>query len=324
MMAETEIEFDQVYYALANYLQRTLVDERKQAIQDLKNLLAPFVTDEVVVIGRECVALCQANLAVLTCPNIFGMRDKDGLIPLNKLCPIGPGVYQVDNLVLFAHTFLWVEGPTEEVCFPKIYERIARKPLLGTAILGVRSTGDFDAKPKKNVERVFDLYERLSASAGLIPPAIGYIFDREERTAAQREDLGRMSHGRARFTRRRLYENYLLDPNAIAAIMNSIEDFSESRITPDEIQRWLSSTGQEAQFTRVRQPDTDLPDDWVTRVDGAEILKSLFAEFSEGRVNFSKTDHSAQLTEWLIEHKPEQLRELAGLIEEALTLEANN
>jgi hypothetical protein len=54
-----------------------------------------------------------------------------------------------------------------------IQEKIAKRALLGTAIMGVKHTGDFEGE---HAERVFDIYERLTQGRGLLPPAIGYIF----------------------------------------------------------------------------------------------------------------------------------------------------
>lgn len=225
--------------------------------------------------------------------------------------------------VFGADNILWVEGPTEEECFPKIYQQVAREPLLGTTILGVRSTGDFEAKRKDVVKLVVELYRKLSTSTGLIPPAIGFVFDREERSANQLDDLRHITDRRARFLKRRLYENYLLHAEAIAAVMNSIEGFSEWDVAVDEVQKWLDSTGHDAKYTRVNQVDADLGEDWIIRVHGADILKDLFTKFSETRVSFSKTEHSVQLTKWLIDHEPEQLQEIADLLTELLSSEGD-
>ena len=54
--------------------------------------------------------------------------------------------------------------------------------------------------------------------------------------------------------------------------------------------------------------------DWFCKVDGAKLLKELFAHFCETRLPFSKTTHSVKLTEWLIDNQPEQLLGIAGLL----------
>jgi hypothetical protein len=61
--------------------------------------------------------------------------------------------------VFGADSVLWVEGETEEICFPKILESCGKAQLMGTAILGVIHTGDFE---RRDPEIVLRIYERLS------------------------------------------------------------------------------------------------------------------------------------------------------------------
>jgi hypothetical protein len=81
--------------------------------------------------------------------------------------------------VFGADNILWVEGSTEELCFPLIVEKVLRRPLAGTKIMGVLQTGDFEGR---HSEAIFQIYKRLSEAGGLIPPAIGFIFDQEGRS----------------------------------------------------------------------------------------------------------------------------------------------
>ena len=43
--------------------------------------------------------------------------------------------------VFGADHILWVEGRTEELCFPLILSRVAKQPLFGTAIFGRNEYG---------------------------------------------------------------------------------------------------------------------------------------------------------------------------------------
>ncbi|HEU4558978.1 MAG TPA: AAA family ATPase, partial [Longimicrobium sp.] len=72
--------------------------------------------------------------------------------------------------VFGADSILWVEGKTEELCFPKILTHFGVR-LGGVAILRVSSTGDLESK---HAPLIYDLYKRLSRGAGLIPQAIGF------------------------------------------------------------------------------------------------------------------------------------------------------
>lgn len=116
-----------------------------------------------------------------------------------------------------ADNILWVEGPTEERCFPLILEKVANKTLRGIQILAIKNTGDFQGK---HAHIIFDIYDKLSGGKSLFPPAIGFIFDREGRSEKVIEDLRKRSQSPVEFLPRRMYENYLLHPKAIASVIN--------------------------------------------------------------------------------------------------------
>ena len=61
---------------------------------------------------------------------------------------------------------------------------------------------------------------------------------------------------------------------------------------------------------------------WLADVDAARLLKDLFDELSESRVAYDKVAHGFVLTRWLCENAPDDLREVAELIEHRLNKEA--
>lgn len=61
--------------------------------------------------------------------------------------------------VFGADQILWVEGRTEESCFPIILRALAGKILMGTVIVGLNNTGELEGR---DAERVVDIYSRLS------------------------------------------------------------------------------------------------------------------------------------------------------------------
>jgi hypothetical protein len=204
-----------------------------------------------------------------------------------------------------ADNILWVEGPTEERCFPLILEKVAKKLLSGTQVLAIKNTGDLEGK---RAHVIFDIYDKLSGGKSLFPPAIGFVLDREERSPQNIMDLEKRSPKTLEFLPRRMYENYLLHPAAIAAVINEDDKFREEPLTSTKVQEWLDKKKQEG-----------LSDsDWLCKVDGASLLKDLFAKLSEARVEFSKTKHSYNLTEWLVENEPAQLSKLAEFLQNVL------
>ncbi len=195
---------------------------------------------------------------------------------------------------------LWVEGQTEEKCYPQIITNILKKSLRGIQILAVKNTGDLEGK---RAHIIFDVYDKLSGSPNLFPPAIGFMFDKEERTEQQMEDLRKRSSNPVEFLPRRMYENYLLDSGAIASVINELDQ--EKVITVSDVDAVL----EECEKANCKKDSSD-----VRLIDGANMLKNIFLKLTESRVEFSKTRDSVKMTEWLIANKPESLKEISDIL----------
>jgi hypothetical protein len=57
----------------------------------------------------------------------------------------------------------------------------------------------------------------------------------------------------------------------------------------------------------------------VIEVDGAAVLKEIFSELSENRVQYDKVRHSVGITQWIIDNAQQDLREISGLLVRALS-----
>jgi predicted ATPase len=217
--------------------------------------------------------------------------------------------------VFGAEGIVWVEGPTEERCFPMILRAVMKKPLLGKLFLAVKHTGDLDSK---HARLALDIYSRLSVGSSVLSPALAFILDREDRTAAERARLQAHVKAPVRFTNRRLYENYLLNPRAIAAVANAIDGFSPTPMLEGTIAEWLVKeseawlSGERPRYgKRPKEPFTDP----LYELNAARLLERLFLEFSETRVAYDKLTHSVALTRWLCESEPAALKDIVALIE---------
>jgi energy-coupling factor transporter ATP-binding protein EcfA2 len=208
-----------------------------------------------------------------------------------------------------ADKILWVEGATEEECFPLIVRDLLKRPLFGIAVLGVISTGDFEGK---RARLTMQIYRKLSEGEGLLPPALGFLFDKERRSPEERADLEVLG---ARFLTRRMFENYLLDPGGIAAVANGIHGFHAAPITQEEVAIWIEQNRWSREFFAKDIPESQRSAKyWQENVDGAAVLDRLFTSLSETRVPYSKVEHGKALTEWLLVHRPDELREVAKLL----------
>ncbi|MEL6440253.1 MAG: AAA family ATPase [Cyanobacteria bacterium J06621_8] len=222
-------------------------------------------------------------------------------------------VFGLDNI-------LWVEGPTEERCFPLILKQIAKVPLQGTQVLAVKNTGDFESKNKVKSKIYFDIYDRLSGGEALLPPAIGFILDNENRAEQNIEDLKKRSKGKLYFLDRCMYENYLLVPEAITAVCNH-SNLRAEPISVSEVEQWIAKNKQQWTDQKISKgaKKEDLTDDyWLKTVHAANLLSALFKDFFGSDNNYKKTTHSVELTEWIVENKPEELQEIADLLRQII------
>ena len=220
--------------------------------------------------------------------------------------------------VFGADHILWVEGQTEEACFQLILDRLASYPLLGLTIAAVRETGDFEGK-RPSANMIWDIYTRLSSGNALIPSALAFVFDQEARDTKERDDLVRKSSGRLHFLPRRMYENYLIDTDALFSVMSDLPTFQQEGITEAQVREWLTANGGKKEYLAAPIEQVYLADiNWLQQVNAAKLLKHLFQDISGNREEYRKTIHSVQLTDWLIANKPEQLAELKDFLIEFL------
>lgn len=214
---------------------------------------------------------------------------------------------------------IWVEGITEEICFPKILEKLKNKTLLGTAILGVYGVGEFRQKEKSDVRRIVDLYKRLTTSeGGLVPDALGFIFDRDDYPKEQIDEWTK-DNPELFFTPRRNYENYLLDAEAIAFTINKLE--KQPIVTVSQVQAWLEI----AKVTPKYYKPLDVPeeeDDWLVTIHGKRLLEDLLKAFctTQNNRNFKEKVHANMLTEWILANNPSSLNEIADLLETVMKI----
>lgn len=258
-------------------------------------IITTHAPEVVSVVTPRTLFLLQKVEAETHITQLNSTKTQDQKLLLSEVGTRLSDVFGADNI-------LWVEGATEESSFPLIVERVLQKPLRGTKILGVVQTGDFESK---HSETILKIYDRLSKGEGLIPPAVGFIFDREKRTEANQADLIRRSKGKVVFLPRMMYENYLLNPQAIVSVMSQIEGFRDTPVTSEEVQKKLQESIKSKYSTK---------EEWLREVHGAKVLEVLFKELSENRVEYDKVLYGVMLTEWIVENAPADLQEVADLI----------
>ena len=208
---------------------------------------------------------------------------------------------------------IWVEGPTEEACFPRILARLRGKVPLGLIFIAVKNTGDFERKGSQK-KLIWELYERLTSGVALLPTVVTFSFDREYRTEREIADLERQSKGRVHFLPRLTYENYLLSSEAITTVLHTALRTIQTSVTLANVELWLSANGGNY-ISGFNWSGDFLNAEWLARVNAPRLLTDLFDQLSGVNLEYQKTVHSVLLTEWILANRPELFAELADYIQ---------
>ena len=212
--------------------------------------------------------------------------------------------------IFSAERVIWVEGPTERECFDLIVREALGGPFAGLSFVALRNTGDFEGK-EANARAVLDIYDTLSKGGSILPVTVGFSFDGEGKTEQQMEDLKRRCDGRARVLGRRMTENYLLDPKTIAGVLVRL---GEEAVDEAAVEALL------ARFAPGRMP-RGVSGEWGTieclsNVDGANLLKDVFHEATEGRQEYRKVRDAVELLRILLSNSPDHVGDLVGFVRE--------
>ncbi|MER9687241.1 AAA family ATPase [Mesorhizobium sp. M0139] len=197
-------------------------------------------------------------------------------------------VFAVDRII-------WVEGPTEELCFPYVYTTAVGPMPRSTMFVPLIATGDF-SKTGTRRDLVLDIYNRLSGAAQRLVTSVTFSFDSEDLSPRQKADLLRRAGANVRLLPRRHFECYLIDPDAIAALLlMHVPDLPGSHLSKG-IEDSLLSLGGDPAFKAEKSFAQDLYDPkWLTQVDAAKLIKRVCLDVSEQRFEFSKKLHSLEL-----------------------------
>ena len=201
-------------------------------------------------------------------------------------------------------SIIWVEGETDEICFPMIL-RAHGVPPFATKILRVAHTGDFT--DKKHGEKAVKLYKRLSEGEGLLPPALAFIFDAdmEEKLESIRAEIGKS----IKLLTRQNYESYLIVPAILAEILNrdAAEGMTKDH-TADSVATWI----------REKEGRDSNDDDWLKAVDGATLLDCMFNDLAGISYKDSKVAYGEEITRSILESDPAHFCEIVELIKSVL------
>lgn len=224
------------------------------------------------------------------------------------------GVSMTD--IFMADRVIWVEGPSEELCFPELYLMATGRAVSNqTKIISVIATGDF--MRKRDRELVFEIYKRLSSEVSPLVSSVSFSFDTEDLKDQEKCDMRRESRKMIDFLPRRHLECYLIHPESIADFITqqTKENLTEAPVlTANEVEAALKNLAGTPKF-KVTEWRNDLEDkEWLARVDAAKLITKICEEISNELVTFNKNDDSLALLRLVIKNNPAQLAELGDYV----------
>lgn len=192
--------------------------------------------------------------------------------------------------------------------FSILYEETASQLPRGVIITPVISTGDFNAIRTRR-ELVFQIYERVHQVASPLVKSATFGFDRETLTDDEMSDLKAKAAGRVLFLPRRHFECFLLDPAAIASLINKYVPDAKP-VSDEDVLKYLQSVGGETRFKARKQWKGDIFDEeWLAAVDAAALLKATCYELTDKQLEFSKMHHSLELLKHILTHNRASLED---------------
>lgn len=221
------------------------------------------------------------------------------------------GVSMAD--VFSAERVIWVEGATEELCFPFLFQQKGGILPAGTVITSVAATGDFIAK-RRDARIVFEIYTRLSAAVATLPVSVIFSFDSEQLTEVEKATMQGNAKGRLRFLPRRHLECYLLNPSAIADFIVSKSPVTAATIDSRVVTEALQAAASVRPFL-IPSWNGDLGNlDWLTNVDGAGLIVDVCDKLSDNCAPFTKKADSLFLIQKILQSDPAELSSLITYI----------
>lgn len=218
--------------------------------------------------------------------------------------------------VLSAEKIVWVEGDTEELCFPLVCQRNRNLGAVphGVRFVSVVATGDFQARSKWIREIVFSVYNRLTQNTNPLVISVRFSFDSERLSETDKLELIEESKGTLTFLPRRNFECYLLHPGAISRFLREQLPETLQDLHSTDVSACLSELASRPAFSRNWKGD--LQDRaWLREVDGARLLEMCCESISKSQLKFTKKSHSLRILKYIFDVEPDFLQELTDYVQ---------
>lgn len=214
--------------------------------------------------------------------------------------------------VFGAERVLWVEGYTEEECYPLLFREFELDLGSGAAVVALNSTASFTTS--KKAEGVLSIYDRVSSVASPFTRGVVVALDREGLSDQALHSIHESHKGRIRLSDRRTFENYLIHTEALAQLLASESGISS--INGTTIENWIRSHGSDRKFKSNKVPfiNGSFNGEWLKMVDAPNLFNTMFLDITSGKTEYRKRTHGLHLTKFLIEHDARHLEPLLSYL----------
>ncbi len=258
----------------------------------------------IASVQEKTILLLEREDMISNVSSIDARKTKDLEVTLQAVGARLSDVFGMDNII-------WVEGATDEICFPMIMNAL-KIPYLGTKVLGVVNTGDF--ANKKHGRMAVKIYHQLSSADGLLPPALGFVFDGDMQP--QLQELAGEFGKSIFFLRRQNFESYFIDfPEIIAGILNTEEDGTQI-YTESEVSKWVEDNKKEDKYYSGDNSYDEKK--WLQTIDGAKFLENLFRDLIGKNLPYDKVRHGEKITRRILCENPDHFSDIGDLIKQIL------
>lgn len=104
LIPENKEDQEKLNKRLIYHANRRYIDEHEKEIEELKSLLGDNLSEKALVAPINGVAIYDEGILYKLFPDLEP-KDKKGLVGLNELTPVGPGIFRRDKFIIFAHTY---------------------------------------------------------------------------------------------------------------------------------------------------------------------------------------------------------------------------
>ncbi|WP_331296182.1 ATP-dependent nuclease [Methylobacterium hispanicum] len=206
--------------------------------------------------------------------------------------------------VFAANKIVWVEGQTEEACFPFILEKaLGRNYPQGLIFSAVIATGDFGPR-KRDREVVIGIYKKLTSEVLPLSNLSAFSFDREKISQEDAKNIETENKGLL-FLPARHYECFLINVSAIHALI--VSECPEIEIDIDLVDRELRTRARDPKYDASKEWNGDFCEGlWFRKVNAAKLIGDSISTITQARLEFDKVRHSLFLTKFIFENIQEK------------------